>query len=617
MRYLIVFFLFAGLLLQPAALMAQQNNDAELAMQYMQEGEYEKASYYFDKLFARTGLEFYYENLLICYVKLSEFKKAEKLAERQLKRFPQKLKYLVDIGHVLSEASELAKAKAQYDKALKELSPDQKQISELANAFVQRRQLDYAAETYLKGRKLLKGFYPFNMELAAVYKAQGSTDLMIGEYLDMLLIHESYIQSVQNALHQSLLPDADGSKGEILKAELLKRIQKHSDKTVFSELLIWYYVQEKNFTAAFIQSKAIDRRLNEDGYRMMELGTLAYSNMQYDAAIECFEYVTKKGKNNFYFINARMEIVNALNGKITRSGNYTKQDLLKLEESYLSAINELGKSSSTIPLMLGYARLKAFFLYDYPAAITLLYEVLEQPLLRPHDKARTKILLADVYLLTEEIWEASLLYSQVEKDFKYDVQGEEAKFKNAKIAYYTGNFNWAKAQLDVLKGSTSKLIANDALELSLLITDNTTLDTNTVPLFYFAQADLLIYQHKYAEAMLKYDTIQMAFPGHVLADDILFRKAQIMEKQGKYNEAALYYMRLLKDYSFDFLADNALFALAELYEYRLNDKEKAREYYKQILTDFTGSIFTVEARKRYRMLRGDTVFDDFDKLLEN
>lgn len=238
------------------------------------------------------------------------------------------------------------------------------------------------------------------------------------------------------------------------------------------------------------------------------------------------------------------------------------------------------------------------------------------PQLKGHDKAKAKILLADVNLLTGEIWEASLLYSQVEKEFKYDIWGEDAKFKNAKISYYTGNFKWAKAQLDVLKGSTSKLIANDALELSLLITDNTTLDTNTLPLFIFAQTDLLIYQNKFDEALLKYDTLLTAFPSHSLNDEIIYRKAQIMLKKKEFQKAAFYYSEILKDYSYDIWADNALFYLAELYEKHLNDKEKAMDYYKQLFTNYTGSIFVIEARKRFRTLRGDSASDDFDKLLE-
>lgn len=595
---------------------AQNNNDAELAVQYMQDGEYEKASYHFEKLYNKTGIEYYYDNLLICFIKLGEFKKAEKLTEKQLKRFPTRLQYLVDLGSIYEEAGNKTKAIQQYEKSIKDITVDQKQITELAYAFTKKKLYDYAINTYLKGRKLLKGFYTFNMELANVYKANGSFDLMIGEYLDLLLIHDSYIQSVQNALQNELTPDPDFKKTEILKTELLKRIQKNPDKTIFSELLIWFYVQEKNFTSALIQAKALDKRLNEDGSRIMELGMLALSANNYDAAIECYEYVIKKEKNNFFYINARMELVNVLYLKITNTANYTQNDLLTLEANYIATINDLGKSNSTIPLLIGYAQLQAFYLYKYNEAIKIVNDILLFPQLKGHDKAKAKILLADMYILTGEIWESSLLYSQVEKEFKYDIFGEEAKFKNAKISYYTGNFKWAKAQLDVLKGSTSKLIANDALELSLLITDNTTLDTNTVPLFIFAQADLLIYQNKFNEALLKFDTLNTAFPGHSLNDEILYRKAQIMFKKKEYTKAALFYSEILKDYHSDIWADNSLFNLAELYELYLNEKEKAMEFYKQLITNYTGSIFVIEARKRYRTLRGDTASDEFDKLLE-
>ena len=90
-----------------------------------------------------------------------------------------------------------------------------------------------------------------------------------------------------------------------------------------------------------------------------------------------------------------------------------------------------------------------------------------------------------------------MYYSQVEKDFKHEVIGQEAKFKKIKIDYYTGKFNWAQAQLNILKQSTSKLIANNAMELSLLISDNLNLDTTQLTLQIYANAELLIFQNKY------------------------------------------------------------------------------------------------------------------------
>jgi len=57
----------------------------------------------------------------------------------------------------------------------------------------------------------------------------------------------------------------------------------------------------------------------------------------------------------------------------------------------------------------------------------------------------------------------------------------------------------------------------------------------------------------------------------------------------------------------DILADNATFQLADLYENILGDTTKAQELYEKVLLEYPGSLFVVEARKRFRRLRGDDI----------
>jgi tetratricopeptide (TPR) repeat protein len=232
------------------------------------------------------------------------------------------------------------------------------------------------------------------------------------------------------------------------------------------------------------------------------------------------------------------------------------------------------------------------------------------PGLTDMQRAEIKMSLADVLVLQDDIWQASLYYMQVDKDFKYEPIGHEAKFKNARIFYYDGDFVFAQSQLDVLKQSTSKLIANDAMKLSILITDNLGLDSNYTAMNLFAKADLLLEQHQYPAAFHLYDTILLAFPYHGLADEIYLRKAQAMQQQGKWEEAVQFLEKIVSDHGDDILADDAVFQLGEIYEKHLKNPEKAAEYYKKILFDFKGSLLTVEARKRFRALRGDAAVED-------
>lgn len=584
----------------PLLLCAQETTDQEIASEYYSKKEYSKAVIYYQKLFNKTPNQLFYTKLLNCFIELEEFKNGEKLVKKQIKNNPFDPSYNADLANLYKVSGKENEAKQTIDKAIKQLIPNQQVINELAMAFMRYQELDAALTTYLHGRKLLKGSYPFNFELAQIYNLKGDTKAMLEEYIEVLAYQESYLQSVQNALQTALYPDDDGSKKSMLKTTLLKSIQRYPDKKVFSEMLIWVYIQDENYKGAMIQAKALDKRFKEQGDRLMALAQLSASNNDYETAISSYQYVIGKGAESYNYISAKMELVNVYNQKIIKTQNYTEEDLLGLEKNYLSTISELGKTAATSKLLTGLAHLQAFYLHQTDKAINLLQETLKIPGLKAHDVAETKIELADVYLFTGEIWEASLLYSQVEKAYKYDELGERAKFKNARISFYTGDFAWAKAQLNVLKASTSKLISNDAMQLSILITDNIGIDTTEAPLLTYAKADLLAYQNKYKEAMQVLDSLQITFPIHTINDDILFKKFQINYQQKKYEEAVKNLEAIVDDYSYDILADDAIYNLALMFDNILNQKERAKNLYKRLLFDFQDSIYGVDARKRYR-----------------
>jgi len=350
----------------------------------------------------------------------------------------------------------------------------------------------------------------------------------------------------------------------------------------------------------------LEKRLRLDGAKIMALATLASANRDYEVAAKCYQYIIDQGKSNPYYLNARMELVSALNSKITNNPVYTKQDLLLLEKNYLNTLTELGKSPATLSMLRGLAHLEAFYLYKPDTAITILEEAVSFQRADPRSIAECKLELADVLLFTGELWETALLYAQVEKSFKEEPIGQEAKFRNARLSYYHGDFEWSKAQLNVLKSSTAKLIANDALDLALLISDNT-VDSNYVPLEIYSRADLLIYQNQDSLALLTFDSINAQFPTHALQDEVLFKKYQIEFRKGNFEKAAGFLNEIRDKYAGDILGDDALFKLAELNQYQFKNLPKAKELYQELLTEFPGSLYTVESRKRFRNLRGDAI----------
>ncbi|NNE56218.1 MAG: tetratricopeptide repeat protein, partial [Flavobacteriales bacterium] len=435
----------------------------------------------------------------------------------------------------------------------------------------------------------------------------GNHDEMVESFLDLLLVSPNYIQTIQNSFNRNLNITENEDRANMLKGKLLKRVQRYPNEAIYNELLIWLFLQKKEFGAALVQAKALDMRMSENGFRVMDIARLARGNEDFDTARQAYSYVISKGEFGEYYTTARMELLRVMLDETTSKPGAPTDDMIALESTYENTLDELGKTAGTAMMMKELAHIKGFYLGKTDEAIDLLYEGLEIPGLYEKVTAVIKLELGDVLLLEGDIWEASLLYSQVELEFKEDVMGHEAKFRNAKISYYTGDFEWAQAQLDVLKASTSKLISNDAIDLSLLITDNFNMDTTTVPMLMFAQADLLAYQNQVDQSVLKLDSIVDMWPGHTLTDDILMLKADIYASQGDYDQAVGYLEQVMEFHFFDILGDDALFQLAEIHHFIYEDLETAQSMYERILLEYPGSLYVVEARKRFRELRGDEI----------
>lgn len=601
-------FIFIFLTITFTHVRAQKNVDDKLAMQYYEQKQFDKAAAYFEKLYDKQP-DAYFTYYFKCLIETKDYKTAEKITKRQIKHSDGNTHLYVKLGTVYRLMGNPDKEKDQYNKAVKEVIPEQKLIFALAHAFEDEELYDYAIEVYKKGRKQTAASYPYFYEIAEVYKKKGDLKAMVNEYLDAVEFRESELYTAQANLQQSLGYDEKngGLNNPILKQELQRRIQQNPDRTIFSEFLIFLLNQQKDFEGSFVQNKALDKRQKTDGTRLMELAKLCISNENYAVAEKCYQYVMSKGKDNPYYDIADIERLNANYLQLTNQTNPNNADVILLNSNIEAAIKSYGISNLTLPLIKKSALLKAYYLDKPQDAIQSLEELIAQYTFDKNSVAEIKLDLGDMNLLVGNIWDASLLYSQVEKDFKYEVVGQGAKFRNAKLSYYASDFKWAKTQCDVLKGATTKTIANDALDLSLVITDAIGVDTNDAPLSLFASAELLVLQHQYDRALARLDSINSIFSEHTLGDDIYYKKAEIYKRTTRYVEAAKMYENILEFYPTELYGDDALFKEAELYERYLNDKEKAKQLYQDVLTKYPGSIYVVDARKRYRDLRGDIV----------
>ena len=576
--------------------------DAQLASQYMTNGEYEKAADLYKKLY-NDNPNANYKNYYKCLLAINDYDGVEKLVDKQLKKTPENLTLYVDMGYAYEKQGKNKERDAVYQKAINNIKDQKQQVVQLANAFLTFDLIDLALQTYEKGQKNVEG-YSFNYEMAGLIYRKGDLDLSIDLYLDYLAEDlQNGFTKVTSAFTKILDEEKDHA---LLQSKIIQRIQKSGNDVLYSELLIWDYVQQKDYEGAFIQAKALDKRYKENGERVFDLAETAKTEEQFDAAIEAYSYIISKGKETPYYFSAKNGILNCRKQKIFNTNTYTQQDIDELKASYLDFLNEYQRQDIRYATVTDdLAKLEAFYIHDYPKAIELLETVVNMPSLNASDKAQFKIDLGDFYLISGDVWEATLLYSQVDKLMKDEPLGELARYKNAKLAYYRGDFFYAQGLLDVLKAATTELVANDAMKLSVFITENLGLDSVLEPMKLYSEADLLVFQNKIPEAIVVLDTLAKNFPGHMLTDDILFLKAQIELKNKNVDSAVKYLEEIRQTFAFDLLADDAIFKLGEIYQYDYKDPEKAKLCYEQIILNYKDSLYINEARKRFRELRGD------------
>ncbi len=579
--------------------------DINLANQYFINGEYEKSASLFGQILeSNASNEFALNRYVESMLNLEQFEECEKVLKKQIKKNPNSGNLYVQYGAILERQGKTTEAKAQYEKAIQTISPDFNSINRLASQFSNTSKYELAIRTYERGAELLKDKNVFAFNLGELYRRKGEPAKMIEQYLNSLESNSiNSVQTITIYLSRYLEP----SDFEELQSQLYTRIQ-NDEKPEYIEVLAWSFIQRKDFKNALRQLKALDARLNESGQRIYQMAIDASEAKDYDSAIAAYDYIIQeKGQQNPYFFPSKQGAMLNRRNKIVQGLSYTTADLTALEQDYRSFIDQYGMNRQTASLVLELAELEALYINDLPKSVQLLDSLIKAPGIQRDEQARAKINLADYYLMSGERWESTLLYSQVDKGYKEEILGQEARFKNAKLAYYNGDFQWAQAQFDVLKASTSKLISNDALDLSVFIMDNLNLDTTADAITLYAGAELLVFQNRFDEAILRLDTLRLNFPEHSLQDDIYYLLAQIAEKRNDFVRAAALYQKVADNYKEDIRADNSLFALARLYEFRLNAPEKAQNLYEKIFMDYSGSVFAVDARKRYRILRGDKV----------
>jgi outer membrane protein assembly factor BamD (BamD/ComL family) len=580
----------------------QRLNNERLANEFYRNQEWDKAAELYQQLFRETNAQHHFTFYLNCLLQLDELDEAEKIIKQFSGTGSYREQADIDLAYIYQLKGNNKRASRMFDKVLSNLPPDRNRISMIANAFLNRGMPDYALQVYESAAKMPQLDYPFYLESATAYQFAGQHDMMVDRLLDHANYDISHLNLIKSRLQNLMMMDVDNSISDMLREKMLLRAQASPSNELYAEMLIWFALQQKEYDLAMIQAIAIDRRFGDKDQRVLELAEISLANQQYEVALNGYNHIVRKGTNGYFYpmglrglLTSRFQI--AEQNPATEKATYQA-----LANDINAAFEQLGLNRQTYELSTILANIYAFHLNRQADATQVIERSMQLPL-REDETAVLKMQLADILLLKNEVWEATLLYSQIEKAHRNDPIGHEARFRNAKLRYYIGEFGWAQTHLDVLKAATSKLIANDALALSLLIRDNLTEDTTGASLRLFAQADLHLYQRNAGKALDLLDSLEKTVAAGGMLPYILSRKAEIAARQGQYHAADSLYGELAKRFSDSYLADQAIYRSALLNEAQLNNPSKARQLFGQLLDKYPASLYTSEARRKYRLLQ--------------
>ena len=571
--------------------------EASLAFLYLRNGEYEKAAAIYKNLHEKNPLNSsYLTNLIASYQQLEKFNEVQSLINKRLEIRPDQHYLFVELGYNYQLQHKQDSATFFYEKALNSIEKTRNQGYLIGRSFQQNHLLDYALDAFKKAMKVNPNSN-YNLQIAAIYGEKADLENMINTYLNLVETNANYLPTSKTYIGKYITDDSENEANVFLRKLLIKRLQNNPQNS-WNQLLSWLYIQQKEYGKALIQEKALFKRDSSSLKGISDLGEIAFTNKDYTVSQNCFNYVIANTSDLEGQLRAKLYLL--------QISIETDNEISVIDKQFQQIFTEYGKSEYTIAVQLVYAEFLAFKKNEPTNAISLLKEALKLPI-DEFQKGNIKTKLADILVFTNKFSSALIYYTQVQNDLKNNSIGQTARFKIAQTSYFKGDFEWAQSQLKVLKNSTSQLIANDALDLNLLITDNIVKDSLKIALKTYAKADLLAFQNKNQQAIDTLQIILTDFKGHPLEDEALFKQAKLLEKLDNFISAESNYLQIIALNKEDILVDDAIYYLAELYLNQLNNTEKAKAYYQKIIFEYPSSIYLVDARKKYRKLRGDAL----------
>jgi tetratricopeptide (TPR) repeat protein len=573
------------------------SQNEQLAQYYYDKGDFEKALVSYQELSNNLPSNpFYFQRKIDCMQQLLQFDPAEKEIQERLARSKQST-LLVELGYNFQLQKNEAKAKKYYDEAIEKIRKNPNEVYGVANTFEKKVLLEYALKSYLVASEMVPTF-DFKYQTALLYGQLGRTDEMIGNFLEEAFENQQSALMIQNQLTRYMSKDEDSKFNESLRKALIVRVQKNQD-VFWNQFLSWFYMQQKEFGKAFIQEKAIYKRNPESLTNILSLGQMAIEEGNQEVATEVMNFVLENTTDVELIVRAQSYLLQM------RMEKAQEKDLPVINSQFDALLKQYGITPVTLSLQLKQAHFVSFIMKNPTEGKVIIKRAMEMQL-NQFDQAQCKMELADILLSEEKYNQALLYYSQIQENLQNNVLSHEASLKSAKTSYFKTDFEWALKQFKELKSASTQLIANDALEYFLLINDNTVADSTQTALKQFAKGDYLLYQNRNQEAIVQFQQILQSFKGQEIESVTLLRLGRLYEKLGDITLALAQYQNIIEHHSDGIYVDEALYFSADIYNKQLQQPDKAKVLYEKIIFSHQDSIYFVDARRKFRELRGDT-----------
>ncbi len=566
------------------------------------QGDMQAAIPLLQQLYTANHSHYYYQYLVQAYVMTKEYTKAQKLIKQHHK--DKNYKALFDMAYVAKAKGQNKQANKKYTAALKQMPRNKSAYLSVVNSMRRRGLFDWAENTCLYAQKHMP-HESFHLELAYLYQALGKYTLMTDALLSLLEAKPEQEKTIRHKFQYLWRKQSSDSLPTYARTACLKKLQSAPDKIQFRTFLLWMSIQQQDFEMAEMQARALDKfaYTEQKEPHLLVLARVLLNQQRYGQAASILKEIvhSKNVNKDAYYFEAQRGYLHAAFQHLKQAKAHTNSDIAAVKADYDNFLHTLGWAYCHKQTVIDYADLLAHYTHRADSAVLFLQNSLSHLRLQPQDMGAVKLYLGDVYQEVEQPWEATLLYSQIEKDFPHDNLGFEARYRNALLSFYLGEVAWAEAQLDVLKAATDKKIANDAMKWALFITEAKAADTTQQLLRVYGRALQAQSQSKDTLAVSVLDTLLNTTDNAQLQAFFSLQKAQIWLAQQYIAPAKSLLETFVNEYPDSFVADEAIWTLIGLL--KATEPEQCASYYKLLITEYPASFFTPQAREAYRKIK--------------